>query len=322
MVTDSPRRSRRSRSSSMPAWSQPPSRYITSNCGGAPDDTVTASPGAVGAWYSARCGGVPGQHGAHRVEQDQQPAPSRVDHARPGEHVELLLGLLQGDRRRFGRRHRRPRRGPRRRPRRPRRPRPRPAAPRRWCRARSRPPTRRPGRPRVAGRRRTPSPPTSARSPSRSSAASAVTSARPRRICDRMTPELPRAPCNAPSASAAATATTSSSRRESARAHAARMVNSMFVPVSASATGKTLSRLISSVWTMRPATAVCAQSRRVVASSRRADIPPPTHEPPRPRQPSDMPDITVRHCTRWTRFGDRSGGRYPGQVVGSPARGR
>ena len=47
---------------------------------------------------------VPGQHGAHRVEQDQQPPPSRIDHARPGEHVELLLGLLQGDRRRFGRR--------------------------------------------------------------------------------------------------------------------------------------------------------------------------------------------------------------------------
>src|SRR5215218_7783603 len=88
-----------------------------------------------------------------------------------------------------------------------------------------------------------------------------------------MTPELPLAPCNAPVASAAATCTTSSlSDSASAYAHAERMVNSMFVPVSASATGNTLSRLISSVCEMRSPTAVCAQSRRAEASSRRADI--------------------------------------------------
>ena len=58
------------------------------------------------------------------------------------------------------------------------------------------------------------------------------------------------------------------------------MVNSMLVPVSASATGKTFSRLISSVWAIRSPTEVWAQSRRADASSRRPDFansyPPPT----------------------------------------------
>ena len=110
----------------------------------------------------------------------------------------------------------------------------------------------------------------------RSSAAAAATSAIPLRIWDRITPELPRAPRSAPSASAAATCATSSTvARVSACAQAARMVNSMFVPVSASATGKTLSRLISSVCLIRSATALCAQLRRAGASSRRAAIAPP-----------------------------------------------
>ena len=43
---------------------------------------------------------------------------------------------------------------------------------------------------------------------------------------------------------------------EFASASADRMVNSMLVPVSESATGNTLSRLISSVWVIRSPTAV------------------------------------------------------------------
>jgi hypothetical protein len=111
----------------------------------------------------------------------------------------------------------------------------------------------------------------SANAPPRSAAAAAVTSASPRRIWDRITPELPRAPCNAPLASAAATCATSSVPDcASACAHAERIVNSMFVPVSASATGNTLSRLISSVWEIRSPTAAWAQFRKAEASSRRA----------------------------------------------------
>jgi len=118
----------------------------------------------------------------------------------------------------------------------------------------------------------------SASRPSVSADAEAVTSARPRRICDRITPELPRAPCRPPSARAAVTSTRSPAVEwpcRSALASAERMVNSMLVPVSASATGKTLSRLISSVCTMRSSTASCAQSRRPAESNRRPDIPPP-----------------------------------------------
>ena len=101
---------------------------------------------------------------------------------------------------------------------------------------------------------------------------SAVTSARPRRICDRITPEFPRAPRSAPSASRPARPTRSRSSRPSVPATAARMVNSMLVPVSESATGKTLRRLISSVWVIRCATAVWAQRRNADASTRAAAI--------------------------------------------------
>ena len=55
------------------------------------------------------------------------------------------------------------------------------------------------------------------------------------------------------------------------------MVNSMLAPVSESATGNTLSRLISSMWVIRSLTAVCAQSRKADASSRRSEVPSVTH---------------------------------------------
>ncbi len=251
-----------------------------------PVDTVTASCDGGAGWYSARCGACPASVVVIASSRTSSPRPPASTTPASGEHVELLWGLLQGDaaaseadadhrdevgavgrgvlgRTGGGLQHRDDGAGHR-------------LADRgddqsdrvTQCGAEhgavdvgeARRPVRRPPRP--------------------------STSARPRRICDRMTPELPRAPCNAPSASAAATATTSSVGRESARAHADRIVNSMFVPVSASATGKTLSRLISSVWAMRPPTAVWAQSRRVVASSRRADMPPPSPKPPRPLEPS------------------------------------
>ena len=64
-----------------------------------------------------------------------------------------------------------------------------------------------------------------------------------------------------------------------ASASAERMVNSMLMPVSESATGNTLSRLISSMWVIRSPTAVCAQSRNADASSARFDPAAPT--PPR-----------------------------------------
>ena len=106
-----------------------------------------------------------------------------------------------------------------------------------------------------------------------SALASAITSASPRRICDRITPELPRAPSAAPRASAAATSATSpEAAAGSASTNAERMVNSMLAPVSESATGKTLSRLISSAWRSRSPTAVWAQSCRAVASNRRSGI--------------------------------------------------
>ncbi|SKW93096.1 Uncharacterised protein [Mycobacteroides abscessus subsp. massiliense] len=75
-----------------------------------------------------------------------------------------------------------------------------------------------------------------------------------------MTPELPRAPWTAPRASAAATcATVAPSPSASAAFTAERMVNSMFVPVSASATGNTFSRLISSLRVINPSTEARAQ---------------------------------------------------------------
>ncbi len=178
-------------------------------------------------------------------------------------------------------------------------------------------------------------PPISVSTPSRSSAAAAVTSAIARRIWDRITPELPRAPRSAPSASAAATAVTSSpASHASACAHAARIVNSMFVPVSASATGKTFSWLISSVWLISSATAACAQRRRVDASSRRADISPP-HACGATAAPTwtvaavgvslvSGADSSEDRCmqavdTEHDRaFGDTRDGRYSDQVVGSP----
>ncbi len=236
--------------------------------------------------YSCRCGACPVSAAAHRVQQDQQAAPAGVDHAGLGQHVELPRWCLlerDGCGVGGGRDHRRRGRPPsaalaRRR-------RPRPAAPTRWCRARPRPSTRRPGRRRGRsaarehrGRRCRPAGAVAL------GAAAAVTSARPRRICDRITPELPAAPRAAPPAASAGglRRRRSSGRSASACAHADRMVNSMLVPVSASATGKTLSRLISSVWVIRWPTAVCAQARRAEASSRtsRHRTSPPSMPPP------------------------------------------
>ena len=120
-------------------------------------------------------------------------------------------------------------------------------------------------------------------SPPESAAACAVTSAMPRRICDRITPELPRAPLSAPDDRAAAVLATSADFASVlASASAERMVNSMLTPVSASATGNTLSRLISSMWVIRSPTAVCAQSRNADASSARLGpaSPDPTLVPP------------------------------------------
>ncbi len=65
-----------------------------------------------------------------------------------------------------------------------------------------------------------------------------------------MTPELPRAPFSAPADMAAATRATHPEPElvpTLASASAERMVNSMLAPVSESATGNTLSRLISSM---------------------------------------------------------------------------
>ena len=67
-------------------------------------------------------------------------------------------------------------------------------------------------------------------------------------IWDRITPELPRAPFSAPADRAIAVLTTSADFASVlASASAERMVNSMFAPVSESATGNTLRRLISSM---------------------------------------------------------------------------
>jgi len=111
------------------------------------------------------------------------------------------------------------------------------------------------------------------RSPPVSAAAVAVTSAMPRRICDKITPELPRAPFSAPADSAAAARAAHAERPCAfSSANAERIVNSMLAPVSESATGKTLSRLISSMWVIRSLTAVCAQSRRVIASNTRSCV--------------------------------------------------
>ncbi|SHU19574.1 Uncharacterised protein [Mycobacteroides abscessus subsp. abscessus] len=57
------------------------------------------------------------------------------------------------------------------------------------------------------------------------------------------------------------------SPRASAALTAERMVNSMLVPVSASATGKTFSRLISSLREIRPSTEARAQSSSAALSS-------------------------------------------------------
>ncbi|CAG6986012.1 hypothetical protein PICSAR164_02027 [Mycobacterium avium subsp. paratuberculosis] len=129
-----------------------------------------------------------------------------------------------------------------------------------------------------------------ANSPPARAAAVAVTSATPRRICDRITPELPRAPFSAPvDSAAAARATQPGPPAACSSASAERMVNSMLAPVSESATGKTLSRLISSMWVIRSLTAVCAQSRRAAASSGRSCE---VHE---------LPRVTHLLCaaTRW-----------------------
>ena len=82
------------------------------------------------------------------------------------------------------------------------------------------------------------------------SISSAPASARenPRRICERMTPELPRAPRSEPSEAAAATSATVSPLHSLISLTAPCMVMNMFVPVSPSGTGKTLSESISALF--------------------------------------------------------------------------
>ena len=77
---------------------------------------------------------------------------------------------------------------------------------------------------------------------------SARPSARPRRIWLVMTPELPRAPMREPCVTAAASFfMVASAGRASISATTVAKVRDMFVPVSPSGTGKTLSLFISSL---------------------------------------------------------------------------
>ena len=325
------RRARRAAraAASAPSASQPPSRYITSNCGGAGvRGGVRRQRGAAPARTRARCGACPVIVAVSASSRTSRPRPPGVDHAGVGQHVELLGGLLQRDHRGVAGGDDRLRQpvavagalldGARRRP----------AAPRRSCPATSSPPIEATTSSTAAPQRRTEQrgvdvvqlAARSRRPRARS------TSAMPRRICDRITPELPRAPCSAPADSAAAVwATSSDFGAASASASAERMVNSMFAPVSASATGNTLSRLISSMWVIRSLTAVCAQSRNAGASSRRpGSSPDPTSlhllAPPRcaPAYPIRGDSTVTRRLPSVDRFGGSARGRYPGQVVGSP----
>ena len=240
---------------------------------GCPDDMVDLIAQWPGRPVLGPLRRVAGQRRGHRVEEDQQAPPSRVDHAGLGEHVELLGGLLQGDRCCFGCRsddghevravarrilgsgggglqdrddgagHRLAHRGDRQAD----------GMPQRGAQDRAVDV----GEIAVALVGRLGGDVGEAAQDLRQDDARVAAGALQRALGERggHRHHVDRR------------------RRESARAHAARMVNSMFVPVSASATGKTLSRLISSVWAIRPPTAVWAQCRRVVASSRRADIP-------------------------------------------------
>ncbi len=77
---------------------------------------------------------------------------------------------------------------------------------------------------------------------------SSLPSQRPRRICEVMTPELPRAPMSAPDTMAFLTSARPASAGSAFRpATTLSSVSDMFVPVSPSGTGKTLSLLISSL---------------------------------------------------------------------------
>src|SRR5271170_4093538 len=157
----------------------------------------------------------------------------------------------------------------------------------------------------------------------------------PRRIWERITPELPRAPFSAPADRAAAVLTTSVDFASVlASASAERMVNSMFTPVSESATGNTLSRLISSMWVIRSPTEVCAQSRKANASSARhgSVSPDPTCPNPMLKAPpyaaigGRQPIYTERqHWSHDTRrllivLAVPPDGSYSCQVVGPPVR--
>src|SRR3984957_9303787 len=152
----------------------------------------------------------------------------------------------------------------------------------------------------------------------------------PRRIWDRITPELPRAPFSAPADRAAVVSTTSADFASVlASASAERMVNSLFPPVSESATGNTLSRLISSMWVIRSPTDVCAQSRKANASSARpgsASPDPTSIPPPYTAVGGRQPIYSERQ--HWLHGTGRllivlavpPGGSYSCQVVGPPVR--
>ncbi len=70
----------------------------------------------------------------------------------------------------------------------------------------------------------------------------------PRRICERITPEFPRAPISAPCAAAFATSPTLWVRSSVTSRQADFIVSSIFVPVSPSGTGNTLSAFTISWW--------------------------------------------------------------------------
>jgi hypothetical protein len=105
-------------------------------------------------------------------------------------------------------------------------------------------------------------------SPARRSEPSFSTSAMPRSAWLTITPELPRAPTNAPYESVChTTAASTSSGSDSTASAADSMVRCRLVPVSPSATGKTLSASISDLaWPS--ASAARRAQRRTVGGSR------------------------------------------------------
>ena len=86
-----------------------------------------------------------------------------------------------------------------------------------------------------------------AKQPASTASCSRMTWARPRRICERITPEFPRAPISEPWLNALHVATMSSPAVPTS-ATTDSSVSAMFVPVSPSGTGYTLSRLMASWW--------------------------------------------------------------------------